>query len=133
GMLLSLLRWDRNGDRRWLLAAASFVGLALTHHLTFVFLLPGALYFVLTSSHRAMFWRSALPFTAIIVSALLLYAYLPLAAYHDSQEVWGDPRNWHNFIGHITGAQYRKYMGVLSGGEFWHHIVEFAGMPRHDI
>lgn len=132
-VLYCVLKWDRSGDRRWLLAAAGLYGLSLTNHAQTVLLAPALLFFLMTSPRRRAL-RSEIGWLALLVLApLLIYVYLPIAAFRDPPENWGDPRTLHNFWLHITGAQYRGQMGVRSVHELGQRLLEFAGPPIEDI
>lgn len=74
GLFLCLWRWRlRRGP---LIAAAALCGLALVHHRTAVFLVPGALLFVIMTRRPTR--RELLGSAAAIVVAGLLYLYVPL-------------------------------------------------------
>jgi len=128
-LLAAVLAWDRRGDRRWLRAAAVLYGLGFTHHLMSVLLLPGLLFFALTSRHRRQFMRELWVCLPLCLVPLLLYAYLPVRAQADPPLNWGDPRTWPNFLDHVSGSQYRGFMFHRPFETMGAQLARYAGAP----
>jgi hypothetical protein len=127
-VLTLVLAWERRGDRRWLRAAAVVYGLCFTHHLMSALLAPGLLVFALTSRHRGQFLRELRWTVPLFLLPLGIYLYLPLAALRDPSTNWGDPRNWDNFLMHVTGQQYRRAMFTMSGAQLLQRAKEYSGI-----
>jgi hypothetical protein len=121
-VLAAGLTWDRRGELRWLRLTLFLYGLAFTHHLMSALLAPGLLYLALTSRHRAMLWRHGAGLLLCFAVPLLLYLYLPWAAWADRPVSWGDTRTWHNFLFHVTGRQYRGLMFSSRPAELWERL-----------
>jgi len=133
GVLTGLVQWDRTGRRRYLRAGALLYGLSLTHHLMAVTWLPALLVLVFRSRHRraaASDWRGL---TLLTVAPLMLYAYLPLAAWRDPPMNWGDVRTVRHFVEHLSGAQYRFHMGHRSLASWWRSVVNYGGIPEDHV
>jgi hypothetical protein len=127
-LLWLVLSWERRGGRGRLRGAALMYGLCFTHHMLSVLLLPGLLYLALTSRRRGEFVGELGRTVPLFLLPLLLYAYLPLAAHRDPAANWGDPGNWHNFVAHITGRQYRTAMFHVPADELWLRVKSYTGL-----
>jgi transmembrane protein TMEM260 (protein O-mannosyltransferase) len=123
-----LLAWDARGERRWLFASALVYGLCCTHHGMSALLVPGLLYFALTSRYRRQFVRELPRALPLLLLPLCLYLYLPLAALRNPPSNWGDACNWPNFIAHVTGQQYHYLMFHLTRAQRWAHLRQYAGL-----
>lgn len=90
---------------------ATWVGLALTHHLQSLFLIPGLIYRV---------WRAGVrptPLTPVLVCApLLLYLLLPWEATRERPFAWGQPDDVGSLLAHVSGRQF-SYRMFRSGDE----------------
>jgi hypothetical protein len=127
-LLCLVFAWDRQGGKRWLGWAAVLYGLCLCHHGMSALMAPGLLYFVLTSRHRGEFVLSLRWTLPLCLLPLCLYAYLPLAARGNNPMDWGDPQNWHNFIAHVTGKQYRMAMFQMTRPQHWDFVRNYLGL-----
>lgn len=125
--LLCVVTWDATGERRWLYAGAFVWGLSFTHHTTTLLLIPGLLYFVLTSRHRGQFRRELRWTAPLFLLPLLIYAYLPLASMRSTGWMFADVRSWSAFVSHVTGHYFRDQAGLRTWGQPWQHLVEYAG------
>ncbi len=84
-ILYSLLRWARDGEGRWLWAAALASGLGLAHHRSILLLAPGAFAFLLMVGRRhRLESRRLLVGAALLVLPVALYLYIPWRAPHIS-------------------------------------------------
>jgi hypothetical protein len=105
---LKALHADLN---RWWWLFAYVLGLAFTNHMTTILLAPAFL-FLFFKEHgigRTAFVRCAycaIPFGL----GLSVYAFLPLRAMNHPILNWGNPQTPENFIGHISGKQFRVWM-----------------------
>lgn len=131
--LFCLLRWDRRGEKNWLRGAAFVYGLSFTHHITTALLLPGLLAFALTSRHKKQLLGELRWTLPLFLAPLLLYLYLPWAAYHDAPWNWGDVRSWDQFLAHVTGRHSPEFQGAGSWKRVWHNVVEYGGWPVEDV
>jgi len=103
--LLFLLRW-RTHRGASLPLAGLFLGLGMGNHLSLLFLLAGAVLFLLLSRPRPCL-RELLLAGGLFLAGLAVYLYLPIRAAADPFLNWGDPRNWANFWAHVSGQAYR--------------------------
>jgi len=131
--LTCLVFWDRTGTPTLVLWAAFFVGLSLTHHLMSVMWLPAMVLILVTSRHREQLRGQWRPMVLLVLAPLLLYLYLPIAAFRDPPMNWGDPRTLRNFLDHVTGAQYRFKMGYQSWASLWHNLYNYGGWPQDHV
>jgi hypothetical protein len=131
-LLGCVLAWDRDGERRWLRAAAVLYGLCLTHHMMSLLMAPGLLFFALTSHYRAQFLRELRWTVPLFLLPLTLYLYLPLTTLRDPPANWGDPRTWDRFVAQITGQEYQRAMFHMTGPQLWKHLREYAAPEKGD-
>lgn len=122
--------WDRTGSRRLLYAAALLMGLGTAHHLMSIMWWPAYALLVLTSPRRSEIRRTWKRWLPLMVLPVALYVYLPLAARRDPPLSWGDTTTLRNVILHVTGAQYRHYMGHSSPASLWNRIYQYGGWPE---
>jgi hypothetical protein len=117
-MLLNhAILYSQTGRRALLLSMAAIGGLALTNHLTILWLVPAVLWIALPTlfAVESRPWRGLAAATGICFAMLTLYGYEILAARtHPGGQVWGDPSNWTRFYLQITGARYHDYFSNLS-------------------
>jgi hypothetical protein len=101
-------------DYDWLLYTASAIfGLALgVHHVTVALILPALALFVWKTQGFKFFSSTRFLYAAIVsvVSLIVVYSYLPLAASHDPIVNWGNPRSLTTIWWHITGRQYQVFL-----------------------
>ena len=117
--LLTLLFWRRSSRDGCLLLAAFVGGLAMTNHLTSVFLLPAALVFVALVD-KSVLLRSGLLLKGIglFLLGLTPYLYLPLRASMDPPLVGAGPAGEPSTI---VG-----FLNLTSGGEHKSRIFAFG-------
>jgi len=117
------------GRRGKLIAFLGFTwGLALTNHMTSIFLLPGIL--------LVMFFGGIKPKPAEIAKGilffilpLLLYLYLPIRSMMNPPLDWGNPETVDNFVWVVTGKQFRKLMFTLFPYQMLHQIMRYSSIP----
>lgn len=119
-LLLAVLGWAVlvHPDKLWYVVIPIALGIA--NHLTFVLLLPAALYILwaqrnrTTSRQRSAQWRGLLPIVATfalgLVLGALLYLRVPLVAARTPPVNWGYADNWNGFWWLVSGAAYRGYL-----------------------
>lgn len=106
-LVLWLVFWWRREQRLFLLLLAAIgAGLALgVHHLTVVLTLAALLVLV---PRKPLIICLAIA----ILTAALVYTYLPWAASRDPVLNWGNPDNWTRVVRHVTAEQYRSYVSA---------------------
>jgi Protein of unknown function (DUF2723) len=102
-----LLVWRDACADRYLLLSAFLVGLSLTHHLTSVLLVPGALAFVLLTDRR-VFSRVGLMMKSfgLFLIGLLPFLYLPIRAMMHAPLNEADPSTPWRFLLLVTGGSF---------------------------
>ena len=119
-LLAVALRWRRTRSTRLLYTAAVLAGAGLgVHYLTFGFALLGVLLLLAVSGGVALL-RSRALLVAIVLGALTamaVYAYLPLAARGNPALNWGDPQTPRTFFNHVSAKEYRGYITADEGGD----------------
>jgi len=103
-------------------------GLALTNHLTGLFLLPSIVLVLGLGGlnprpgelARGILW---------LILPLLLYFYLPIRSLMNPPLDWGNPENLDNFVWVVTGSQFRKLMFALLPYEMLHQITRYNSIP----
>jgi hypothetical protein len=135
-VLLVLLVWrsgvEARGDARRaepvLLLFALLAGLAMTNHLTSVFLLPAALVFVLAVRPAALarpaLWISGALFFLV---GLVPYVYLPLRASADPPLMREDPSTVAGFLALVSGGEHKGRIfafgpAELPGRVWWYSV-----------
>jgi len=106
-VILVLFLWrDRRNDH-YLLLCAFLIGLSLTHHLTSVLLVPGALAFVFVADRR-VFSRPGLMLKNLwlLLLGLLLLLYLPIRALMHAPLNEADPSTPWRFLLLVTGGSF---------------------------
>ncbi len=130
--LLTLLVWRARREDRYLLLAAFLGGLAMTNHLTSVFLLPSAVLFVAAVDTSrflkpGLFFKSAVLF----VVGLLPYLYLPLRASMDPPLVntgpAENPSTFAGFLDLVSGGDFKGRMFAFGPGEILGRLGIYAG------
>ncbi|RPI25833.1 MAG: DUF2723 domain-containing protein [Acidobacteria bacterium] len=85
--------------------ALLFFGMALAvHHVSALFLVPGALYLIWKRRAGA----SSLKELVFLLPGLATYLYLPIRASQKPLLNWGDPSTLERFFWHVSGKQYRS-------------------------
>jgi hypothetical protein len=78
-LILLVITWQEQQDRRWLFLFAFTVGLSLGNHLSTLLLLPGLLYWILVTNHKQFLRpKHLLVMLSLFVLGLSVYLYLPL-------------------------------------------------------
>jgi hypothetical protein len=135
-LLVSLLLYgafvvSKSASPKTFLATALCGGLALTNHLTVVWLIPALAVLTLPTLYRK---HGAARFVGLLVAAIVLcLAPLPLyltemvaARSHPGGQIWGDPSNFHRLWLHVTGARYHSLFQVPTLEFFYQRDIVFA-------
>jgi hypothetical protein len=101
----------RNENKYWYLFAYLF-GLSLSNHMTSILIIPSAIFLFL---RKFGFKKEVLIFgiklsIITILSAGIVYLFLPIRALQTPELNWGNPINFENFWRHFTGAQYQVWI-----------------------
>lgn len=130
--LLALLVWRDSQRDRYLLLAAFLGGLALTNHLTSVFLLPSGILFI-AAVDRLKFLdpRLLVEGAGVFFLGLTPYLYLPVRASMDPPLVGagpaGDPSTLAGFLDLVTGGVHRARILEFGIGELPERLGIYAG------
>jgi len=103
-------------------------GLALTNHLTSIFLFPGMAIILIFGGLRLNL-KILLTGIGCTVAALLVYLYLPIRSAMEPSLDWGNPQTVGNFIWVVTGKQFRKLMFTLLPFQMLGQIVRYTTVP----
>jgi len=124
-LLITLLGWalfNKRGQAKYMIP---IVALGLANHLTFVLLLPAALYYLWLYDPETDFSRKNsvskntkfIPALSILalgcLLSLLFYIRIPIAASGTPPISWGDADNWAGFWWLISGQAYQGYLFEL--------------------
>ncbi|MEW6103375.1 MAG: DUF2723 domain-containing protein [bacterium] len=148
-LILLILKGEK---KKYLYLFSFFLGLSLTHHRQTLFLIPGALFFILAVSwkNRKKFKTKKLKtqnsklktttqnsklltfskMALLFILPLFLYLYLPIRASANPPLNWGDPDTLKRFISHITGEQYGFLFLKISLKE---HILRMISQIAHQF
>lgn len=97
---------------RLLYLFAFLLGLSFCHHLQTIFIVPSAIFLIVTTLRRSKIKFSIFNFQFLIFNFLLplsLYLYLPIRASTHPAANWGSPDTLTRFINHITAKEYGHY------------------------
>ena len=136
GVLYAMLRYGREPESpKWLVGAAVFVALGLAHHLLILIALPAVALHAFSINWRIITdWRALIAILLTLLSGVLLYLYLPLAAYFTSHAapIWGGIASFEQLVLHLggEGAESRFHMGSIGAGlrSIWRAWIG-ASMP----
>ena len=131
-VLTCLVRWDRDGNVRYLRFAAMLWGFSFTHHLTTLLLAPAVVYYVATSPYRRAVFRDLPSLALLFCSPLVLYLYLPWASQRRPTWQFADIGSWPAFVDHVTGKLYHEKTGVPNLQAIWDRLLDFMGPLVHD-
>jgi hypothetical protein len=121
-LLVILVAWAAREERhdsvawRWLLAAAVVYGLSLGNHALTILLAPGIAVYVLMVSPRILWLRPRVVLGcigAMLLTAALVYLYLPLRSAMDPPLDYANPETWESFWYVVSGEQFRGSFGAL--------------------
>jgi tetratricopeptide (TPR) repeat protein len=118
-----------------LYAAAVVFGLALgVHHVTVALTLPALALLVYKTEGVRFFKSRRLAYAALLslVSLLVVYAYLPVAASRAPAMNWGNPRAFEQLWWHITGRQYQVFLS-FSPEIMGQQLVEFGKLAAREF
>ncbi len=79
--------------------------LALTHHLTFVLLLPGLVAWIYIDRRKQLKSSHLVPAIIFALLGFALYIYLPVRHSIKPDSVWGTPSSWKGFIKLVTAFE----------------------------
>jgi tetratricopeptide (TPR) repeat protein len=119
------------GDRALPLAAL-LLGLALAHHLTAILIVPSVLIALFARTRRPGAARVG-GAVALLATALLLYAYLPVRSAQDPAVLWDRIDSWSALAAHVSGAQYASR---LFAGPPWlavRKLAQFVGQLPSEV
>lgn len=130
--LLTLFIWRERRGEGYLLAAAFLGGLAMTNHLTSMFLLPAGLLFIAVMDlSRLLDPRLLLKSAVLFLAGLLPYLYLPLRASMNPPLVnagpAGNPATLSGFVDLVSGGGFRDRMFVFGPLELAGRLATYAG------
>ena len=102
----------RNDDAKFWYLFAYFFGISLSNHMTSILIIPAAvyLYFKKNSFNKNSFLFGARLALITVISAMIVYLYLPIRAMQEPILNWGNPIDFERFWRHFTGAQYQVWI-----------------------
>lgn len=140
-LLIALLGWALFVQRGRLLFITLPIGFGLAHHLTYVLLLPGVLYWLwhieqsrVESSGRSSnvqtmlvnLVRAGCKLLPALLIGLLIYVRIPLVASSGPPINWGYPDNWDGFWWLTSASAYRGYLFGVPVSSVFDRIAAWA-------
>ncbi len=129
-VIYAVVRFAQGREARWAYLAVLAQCLALTNHLTSVFMVVPLVGVLIGLDPRGFFQPRRLGVMAgIAAGCALLYVSLPLAALQESPAApaWNDPQTWERLVYHVRGAEYDKFRDA---GKLWENLAGFAARPE---
>lgn len=133
-LIVIMLRWEElaggedkvKADNMLCLFAFCF-GLAMSNHITILFLLPAFAFFMLDTNPRDVLApRNLIRMAAFLVLGLLPYLYEPVAAFRGPAYNYGDPSTPIRWFDHVTFHYQRgglfKYPFIYLPFRFWRYF-----------
>lgn len=132
--LLFLVRANFSGFdsiRPWLWVSVC-LALGFSNHMTMLLIIPGTAYLFFSKQgfQKRTFVRVLYLGAAFLLVIVAMYVYLPLRASGDPVLNWGNPRNWENFIRHVSGKQYQVWLFSSSQAAFQNLDRFFRQLPH---
>lgn len=121
-ILIILLNTSRNTLHRSLYTTVFTASLALTHHLTFVLLIPGLIIWMGVDIGRDLKRNHLVPATIFTILGLSLYLHLPFRDHVKPGYVWGNPSAWNGFVQLVTASEEAR-------GAFRSGLSQWASIP----
>ncbi|MBI4778503.1 DUF2723 domain-containing protein, partial [Candidatus Desantisbacteria bacterium] len=133
-LLFILVRWQGttkiNSSLPYVFAMT--LGLAFTHHLQTIYIVPASIYFIMVilwnKKQQPLPLRLILTMLLCFIIPLSLYLYLPLRAMSHPPLNWGDPQTLPRFMDYITIQAYKHFIissPVTWLKNAWTHITTF--------
>ncbi|RMH71892.1 MAG: tetratricopeptide repeat protein [Gemmatimonadetes bacterium] len=125
-ILYVALTYQQTGNRQWLYAIAIFHSLAITHHLTLIFLTPTLIYMVWRGWQKDRFPPVLTGLTLMGISGLFLtiFLYLPLRSAFRPDQFWGDLSQPANLLAHILGLKFGGFLFNQTFAQFLHRYQD---------
>ena len=144
GLILALLHWSDSPTPRRMLLIGLLGGLGMSHHVATVLLIPGSLFYVLsTHPKKALAPRSLLAFSLAALVGLSFYLYLPLryltqpafnyAGTYDSSLNFHpvDLTTLEGLWWLISGRTFSNVMMAYNGLGLWHETQKYLTQLVH--
>ena len=127
-LLWAALRLRRTGAARELYVLALLAGLSLANHATVALFLPAAAVIAWPGRERARKLLRALPLAAaFLLLGVSVNLYTALRAAQGPLFNWNDPSAARHFYAHLTGFQYRGFLGGGAAGAFRNALARYGG------
>jgi len=121
----------RENSFRWFLLTIFIFGLGISHHQTFLLLLPAFFYFIFITQ-RSIFKKPSAVFLALIIFLLgfLPYIYVPIAASFNPPINWDNAYTLQGFIQLISRKDYGTFLPMKSLlGSSSDRLLQFVWFP----
>jgi len=130
GIFLAGLQYKNTGKLKWLTLTLFLIGLGISHHHTFIFILPPV--FILTYNRIKKIQFSIKDFVLLIASlliGLLPLVYLPLAFKVQPKIVWGEPNTIEGFINLLSRQAYGSFVpGPFTTNSPLHRFIQLINL-----
>jgi len=110
-VLMTLVRWDKARDSRWLTRCAVCCGMSLAHHRSMLIVVPlVVMYGVWQEPRLRREWRFAVRTLLLILAPFLLYVWLPIGASRGLPPGTWHPASLSGWVGYMLD---RGYLNAL--------------------
>jgi hypothetical protein len=139
GFVFAMLCWREKPSPFRITLVGLLAGMGLAHHAAFILLIPGALFFLLSTSRRQLLTLKSLGYALVgLMLGLSFYLYLPIryaaqpafnyAGVYDADLVF-HPVNLQTLQGLwwlVSGSAFTGQMFAYTGAQVWGEVVHFA-------
>jgi len=135
GIFFSALRFKNTGNLNWLAFILFLIGLGITHHHTFIFILPAV--FILTKNQvkKTFFsFRKIIYLLFSLLIGLLPLIYLPISFNNHPEIIWGEANTIKGFIAILTRQTYGSFVpGQFISNSPIHRLIQLVNLNNFII
>lgn len=111
GIFFSGLLFKNTGKLKWLTLILSLIGLGVSHHHTFILILPSVLILTYSQLKKIKFTLKKTIFLVLSTFiGLLPLAYLPIVSQSNPEIIWGEADSFSGFIAILTRQAYGSFV-----------------------
>ncbi len=102
-------------------------GLAISHHLTLVYVVISAAVLIVIRARVVPSWRTVIIGALLFLMGLSIWLYIPIRADLNPPLTWGETDEFKGFVSHILGNRYKCRLKTF---EVLERVIDFARFAR---